>query len=177
MVLHEWQRRGLLQRELGHVCVRFLRAVDDVVKLYQTLQSATVLQGVDNAVIIPVDALHQTSSSSYVYTSYDEELNEFGDPVTVTVGITNSNYAEITSGLKEGDTVWYKKAETNPFANMGFPGGDFGGGMPSGDFSGGMPGGDFSGGRPGGSGSGRPSGDFGGSRPGGSGSGFPGSRG
>ena len=153
--------------------------LDKTPEMLQGMSAKVVIriQGVDNAVIIPVDALHQTSSSSYVYTSYDEELNEFGDPVTVTVGITNSNYAEITSGLKEGDTVWYKKAETNPFANMGFPGGDFGGGMPSGDFSGGMPGGDFSGGRPGGSGSGRPSGDFGGSRPGGSGSGFPGSRG
>ncbi len=153
--------------------------LDKTPEMLQGMSAKVVIriQGVDNAVIIPVDALHQTSSSSYVYTSYDEELNEFGDPVMVTVGITNSNYAEITSGLKEGDTVWYKKAETNPFANMGFPGGDFGGGMPGGDFRGGMPGGDFGGGRPGGSGSGRPSGDFGGSRPGGSGSGFPGSRG
>ena len=137
------------------------------------------IQGVDNAVIIPIDALHQTSSSSYVYTSYDEELKEFGGLVEVTVGITNSNYAEITSGLKEGDTVWYTKAETNPFANMGFPGGGSGfpggssGNFPSGGSSG-FPGGG-SGNRPSmGSGSGGfPSGGSGGFPGGGSG-GFPG---
>ena len=151
--------------------------LDKTPEMLQGMSAKVVIriQGVENAVIIPVDALHQTSSSSYVYTSYDKELNEFGDPVQVTVGITNSNYAEITSGLKEGDTVWYKKTQTNPFGNMGFPGGDFGGGMPGGDFGGGMPGGDFGGGRPGGDfgGGNRPSG--GGNRPsGGMPSGFPG---
>ena len=110
------------------------------------------IQGVDDAVIIPIDALHQTSSSSFVYTSYDEELKEFGGLMEVTVGITNSNYAEITSGLNAGDTVWYTEAETNPFANMGFPGGGSssggfpGGGSSSGGFpsggSGGFPGGE-----------------------------------
>ena len=59
----------------------------------------------DNAVIIPAAALHQTSSSSYVYTSFNEETQEFGGLVEVTVGITNNSQAEITSGLKEGDTV------------------------------------------------------------------------
>ena len=149
--------------------------LDKTPEMLQGMSAKVVIriQGVENAVIIPVDALHQTSSSSYVYTSYDEELNEFGDPVHVTVGITNSNYAEITSGLKEGDTVWYKKTQTNPFANMGFPGGDFSGGMPGGDFGGGMPSGDFGGSRPGGSGN-RPSG--GGNRPSGGmpSGGFPG---
>ena len=144
-----------------------------------TAKAVIRIQGVDNAVIIPVEALNQTSSRSYVYTSYDEELKEFGGLVEVTVGITNSNYAEITSGLKEGDTVWYTKVETNPFANMGFPGGgSFGGGqMPSGgSFPGGSGGQMPSGGSfPGGSGSGgnRPGGGSGGF-PGGSGGGFPG---
>jgi RND family efflux transporter MFP subunit len=99
------------------------------------------IQGVDNAVIIPVEALHQTSSKSFVYTSYDEELKEFGGLKEVTVGITNSNSAEITSGLQAGDTVWYTEVETNPFGNMNFPGG---GSFPSdGNFpggGGGMPG-------------------------------------
>ena len=115
------------------------------------------IQGVDDALMIPVDALHQTSSQSYVYTTYDEETKEFGGLVQVTAGITNSNYVEITSGLNEGDTVWYTPQSKTSFGN--FPGGgSFPGG---GDFSGGgFPGGgDFGGGGfPGG-------GDFGGSRP------------
>ena len=76
--------------------------------------------------------------------------------VNVEVGIKNSTYAEILSGLREGDTVCYKEAQRNPFANMGF---------------------NNRGGYSGSSGSGRPgsgSGGSGGSRPGGSGGGFPG---
>ena len=132
-------------------------------KMLQGMTAKVVvhIEGVDNAVIIPVDALHQTSSRSYVYTSYDEETKEFGGRVDVVAGITNSKSAEIVSGLSVGDTVYYTKAEENFFG--GFPSGDFSGG----DFSGG----DFP------SGGSRPSGDFpgGGSRPSGdfSGGGFP----
>lgn len=108
--------------------------------------SATiVIDGVDDALLIPVDALNKTSSSYYVYTSYDESSGGFGGMVEVTVGISNANYVEITDGLNEGDTVYYKEQQTT----SGFmPGGmDFGGGsMPGGDFGGGMPSGDFGGG-------------------------------
>lgn len=148
--------------------------VNKVPEMLQGMSAKVVIriEGIENAVIIPVEALNQTSSSSYVYTSYDDELNEFGNPVEVTVGITNSNYAEITSGLKEGDTVWYREAQTNPFGNMGMPGGEFGGGGMNG---GNMPGGN-GGGMPGGNGGGnRPGGNGGGGMPGGNGG--PGGRG
>ena len=110
-------------------------------------------------------------------------MKEFGGMVTVTTGISNSNYIEITSGLSEGDTVWYTKTETNFFGMPGFGSGGFSGGMPSGDFSGGMPSGGFgggssSGGFGGGSGN-RPSGGSGGSgnRPSGGSGGFGGMQG
>ena len=131
------------------------------------------IQGVENAVIIPVEALHQTSSTSYVYTSYDEETQEFGGLKEVTVGITNSTYAEITSGLQEGETVYYTETQNSFFGGMdfsGFSGGDGSGGFPGGGSgNGGFPGGGSgSGGFPGG---GSGSGGF----PGGSsGGGFPG---
>ena len=99
------------------------------------------IEGVDDAIIIPVEALHQTSTGYYVYTSYDEETEEFGGRVDVIPGISNSNYVEIKSGLSEGDTVYYTE-EQNPFGNMGF--GNMGA-MPNmgGNQSGGqMPGGD-----------------------------------
>ena len=95
------------------------------------------IQGIENALIIPADALHQTSSVSYVYTSYDEELASFGGMVEVEAGISNSDYVEIISGLNEGDTVYYTESEDNPFASMDF-GGMQGGGR--GD-QGSMPGG------------------------------------
>ena len=110
------------------------------------------IEGVDDAILIPADALHQTSSGYYVYTSYDEETQEYGGKVDVVPGLSNSNYVEIKSGLNEGDTVYYTEKEsfTNPFGG-GFGGGS-GGGMPS--FGGGSGGGGGmpSGGMPGGRG-------------------------
>ena len=73
------------------------------------------VQGNENALIIPVDALHQTSGGAYVYTSFDEETQQYGGRVDVVPGMQNDTYAEILSGLQEGDTVYYTKQE-NIFA-------------------------------------------------------------
>lgn len=114
------------------------------------------IQGKENALIIPIDALNQTSSTSYVYTSYDYEKHEYGGRKEVVTGLSNSNYVEISSGLNEGDTVYYVEKEEDTFPNFGgmgggMPGGDMGGRMPSGGMGGGMPGG-MGGGMPGGRG-------------------------
>ena len=112
------------------------------------------IEGVDDAIIIPLEALHQNRSGYYIYTSYDEENEEFGGRVDVIPGISNSNYVEIKSGLNEGDMVYYTEPQDffggMPFGNMGNGGGQmpnmggnqFGGQMP-GDRNngGGMPGG------------------------------------
>ena len=115
------------------------------------------IEGVDDAILIPIEALHKTSDGAYVYTSYNEEYQEYGGKVDVVTGLENSTYIEIKSGLGVGDTVYYTEQESTfggfgGFGGMGgmsgFPGSgempDFGGGeMP--DFGGGeMP--DFGGG-------------------------------
>lgn len=123
------------------------------------------ITSVENALIIPVDALNKTSSTAYVYTTYDEENETFGGMTEVEYGISNSNYVEIKSGLNEGDTVYYKEKTTNNFQMPGgfgggsgsfpgrssggnsFPGGDFSGGNFSGGSSGNFPGGGSSSGR------------------------------
>ena len=135
------------------------------------------IEGVDDALLIPAEALHQSSRGYYVYTEYDQDSGEYGGRVDVVPGLSNSSYVEIKSGLAEGDTVYYTESQSF-FGSMGFgamggqrggfgggemPSGDFGGGgsMPSGDFGGGdMPSGDFGGGE-------MPSGGMGGGRPGG----------
>lgn len=98
------------------------------------------IEGVDDAIIIPADALNQTSTGAYVYTTYDEETQEYGGIVDVVTGLSNNNYVEIKSGLSVGDTVYYTEEQTfgNMFGNRGnmgnMPGGeaDFGGGnMPN----------------------------------------------
>ncbi len=101
------------------------------------------IEGVEDALLIPVDALRQTSSSSYVYTEYDEDTKEYGGRTEVEAGISNNNYVEIKSGLSEGDTVYYTESQSGGmFGNMFGGMSNFGGSMP--DFSGGnMP--DFGG--------------------------------
>jgi len=141
-------------------------AVIEVEKVEGMLSGMTAsvsvrIEGVDDAILIPIEALHKTSDGAYVYTSYNEEYQEYGGKVDVVTGLENSTYVEIKSGLSVGDTVYYTEQESG-FGNFGgmggFPGGN-GGQMP--DFGGEMP--DFGGG----SGGGRPSGN--GGFPGGSG--------
>lgn len=121
------------------------------------------IEGVDDAILIPIEAVHKTSDGAHVYTSYDEELQEYGGKVDVVTGLENSTYVEIKSGLRVGDTVYYTEQETGfgSFGNMGFgnmPGNtggqmpDMGGNMPdlggnTPDFGGGRPDGNFGGGR------------------------------
>ncbi len=78
------------------------------------------VDGVENAILVPSEAVHQTSSTSYVYTTYDEETKEFGGMTEVTTGLTDGSKTEITSGLKAGDTIWYEEAEETQ--TSGFPG-------------------------------------------------------
>ncbi len=102
------------------------------------------IEGVENALILPIDALRQTSAISYVYTTYDPETKQYGGMVEVTAGMRNDDYVEILSGLKEGDIVWYTEAPRDFFSFMmgqmtGGNMGQMGGGRPN--MGGGMPGG------------------------------------
>jgi len=66
-----------------------------------------IIDSVADGINIPADALNKTSAGYYVYTSYDEKEGTLGGMKEVTVGVMNSKTAEITSGLYEGETVYY----------------------------------------------------------------------
>lgn len=92
--------------------------------------SATIhVSEAEDAVLIPVDALQEKGSSTFVYTKKDSDGNLSGE-VEVETGISNGSQVEITSGLEEGDTVYYLKAESSD-SSSNMPGGmDGQGGMP-----------------------------------------------
>ncbi|MCD8144287.1 MAG: HlyD family efflux transporter periplasmic adaptor subunit [Oscillospiraceae bacterium] len=126
--------------------------IDKVENMLAGMTASVVItiEGVDDALLIPVDALHQTSSTAYVYTEYDESTGEYSGMVEVTVGLSNSSYVEITSGLSEGDVVYYTDSSSTEdsmadmFSSMG---GSSGGGFDSGSSDmGGMSGGSDAGG-------------------------------
>ena len=139
-----------------------------------TAQVSVQISGGYNAVLIPVAALHKTSTGAYVYTGYDEEYQEYTGRVDVVIGLENSTYVEIKEGLQEGDTVYYTEQKSSGFGGFGgnmpnFGGGSSGGGMPN--FGGGSSGGNmpnFGGGNMPNFGGGMPNfgGGSGGSRPG-----------
>ena len=131
-----------------------------------TAQISVQISGGYNAVLIPVAALHKTSTGAYVYTGYDEEYQEYTGRVDVVIGLENSTYVEIKEGLQEGDTVYYTEQKSSGFGSFGGGFGGMGGqsGMPNfgGGSGGNMP--NFGGGQSGmpnfGGSSGRP--NFGG---------------
>ena len=88
------------------------------------------IQGVENALIIPIEALHQTRDTYFVYTTYDPETKQYGGMREVTIGMQNETQVEILSGLTKGETVFYTEAAQSIFAAFGGMG--MGGGMPSG---------------------------------------------
>ena len=130
------------------------------------------IQGVENALLVPADAVHYTSTGAYVYTSYNKETQEYGGRVDIVTGLSNDDYVEVISGLNVGDTVYYTEKEEFffGFGGMGGRPSGMGSGMPGGmsGMSGGMPGG------MGGSGGGRPSGMPSGGMPSGMPGGMPG---
>ena len=125
--------------------------------------NATVVITVDSAedvLTIPLSAVQEDNGTSYVYTTNDN--GTLGGKKTVTTGLSDDSTVEITDGLSEGDTVYYKDlsgqeltSSQNDVMNMrgnmqnseqsngnGGPGGDSnGGGTPPSGGNGGGPGG------------------------------------
>lgn len=95
-----------------------------------TADVSVKIEGVENAILIPVEAVHKTSDGAYVYTGYNEELQEYGGKVDVVTGLENSAYVEIKSGLNVGDTVYYTESQSS-FGGFGNMGGFGGGQMPN----------------------------------------------
>ena len=123
--------------------------------------SATiVVEEAEDVITIPVDALQEKGSETYVYTSVDDDGTLSGE-TEVETGLSDGDTVEITDGLSEGDTLYYQKTGNTSSSGSG---NSQSGGMPSGDMpSGDMPsgGGDMGGGQQSGggpSGGGMPSG-------------------
>jgi multidrug efflux pump subunit AcrA (membrane-fusion protein) len=64
------------------------------------------------AITIPVAALVENDGKTYVYTSYDEKKNILGGLVRVETGVSDGEIVEILSGLENGDSIFYRYADT-----------------------------------------------------------------
>lgn|GEM_PF-263537 len=118
--------------------------IDKTDQMLAGMSASVVIKtdSVENVLVVPEDALEQTSDMSYVYTEYDQETGELSGIVEVETGLSNGTYVQIISGLSQGDTVYYEESAAETINDRGF--GGMGGEMP------GMPGGNMPQGRPGG---------------------------
>lgn len=92
-----------------------------------TATATIVLSTAENVLTIPADALVEQGNQTVVYTGYDEETEMLLDPVTVTVGCSDGEQAELLGGLAEGQTYYYAYYDTleisftPEFGGGGFP--------------------------------------------------------
>ncbi len=70
------------------------------------------LSQAESEVTIPVAALMESETGTYVYTSYNKEEGTLGTPMNVTTGLSDGTSVEILSGLSAGDTVYYTYDDT-----------------------------------------------------------------
>jgi multidrug efflux pump subunit AcrA (membrane-fusion protein) len=80
-----------------------------------------------DVVILPLTAVQQRGNSMFVYTTATSE-GELGGEVEISTGISDEDYVEVTSGLAEGDTVYYLQvistgAATSSTSSTGSTGG------------------------------------------------------
>ncbi|MGI6334485.1 MAG: HlyD family efflux transporter periplasmic adaptor subunit [Saccharofermentanales bacterium] len=74
------------------------------------------------AITIPAAALVESGGKTYVYTSYDEKKDALGGLVKVETGASDGEIVEILSGIENGDSVFYRYADTliyNFFSTIG----------------------------------------------------------
>jgi len=96
-------------------------------KAGMTVNAEIILEKKDNVLLVPIEALKYQGQQAYVTKVGSTE------PVKVEIGLTNDKYAEIISGLSEGDEIEVTVSSDSSSSRMG-PGGapgGFGGGGPN----------------------------------------------
>ena len=72
----------------------------------------------ENILCVPVAALTESGTETVIYTGYDEKTETFTGPVKVTVGLSDGEYAQILSGLGEGQEIYYPYYDTLVISNV-----------------------------------------------------------
>ena len=118
---------------------------DDQLKLGMNGTATILVEERENVLLVPITALNTSRGESYVWLKSDSAADgEPGVRTTVETGLSDENYAEVLSGLSEGDVVLItREASTSTTDSrengMGGMMMDMGGGMPGGSFDGGAP--------------------------------------
>lgn len=70
------------------------------------------LETCENVPCVPVAALGKDGVDSILYTSYDAETGILGDPVVVSIGVSDGENVQILEGFAAGETCYYEYYDT-----------------------------------------------------------------
>jgi len=100
--------------------------IDKTSKMLVGMSATAVIdvKSAENVLTIPLSAVQEQNGKSYVYTTNKD--GKLGGRKTVKTGVSDDSTVEITDGLSEGDTVYYKDlsgqeltSSQNSISNMG----------------------------------------------------------
>lgn len=72
-----------------------------------TASAVIPLETVTGCLAVPVAALTETDTGTFLYKSYEEKTGTLADPAAVRLGISDGEWVRILSGIGEGETFWY----------------------------------------------------------------------
>lgn len=105
---------------------------DSLLKIGMNGTATIVVDQVDNALLVPLTAINTGRNGSYVW-RYTEtpEVGMPGEQVYITTGLSDADYAQVTSGLNAGDVVLVTRTSAvsdqkngNSFSNLSIPMGE-----------------------------------------------------
>jgi multidrug efflux pump subunit AcrA (membrane-fusion protein) len=74
-----------------------------------TASAAITVSDAKDVIKLPINALQERGSKTYVYTKYDEESGELSGEVEIETGLSDGDYVEVVSGLTDGDEVYFMR--------------------------------------------------------------------
>lgn len=79
--------------------------------------SAVILTATrENALLLPISLINEDAAGEYVYFLAADGKSYVR--LDITTGLSDGTNAEVTSGLSEGDLVWYPVKAENPYSSM-----------------------------------------------------------
>lgn len=94
--------------------------IDRTEQMYSGMNAGITIETEDPAeyLTVPAAAISDEGGKTWVYTSYDEEKDELTGLTEVVTGKSDGEDVEIVSGIKTGDKVCYKYADTIEYTFM-----------------------------------------------------------
>jgi HlyD family secretion protein len=114
--------QGIIGQSSSAYTVKIDVPDESVLRLGLTSRAVIIAEKHDNIVKLPLAALQESGGEQYVYVGSPVSALDLGEKRLVTIGISDGEYVEITSGLSGTETVnyFYATGDSNLYP---FPGG------------------------------------------------------